>query len=422
MFAQAQGKIDALIRAVQVKAALLSEGIHIDPGVAGLLPYKVRVEHLYRHDWGRPPGFQYPQEIILFSDRVLTRDHPVIVNLRSNPASSWRLQAVDGAPVLFDPAGEPMPVTLQPAPPFYSSDIASGAPAWRIAQQLGCDLVGVIPHNYCFFFAGKEECVFCEIAPNYADSRTYAQVRKPADEIVEAIELALQPENRARCLVLTAGNHRTNDETARLYIDILRRVSRSPHRDGIFVFGSLMSPESFHLIDELKAAGFDAIAFNLEAWHPHLFPRIAPGKAAYGYRRMLDALDYAVRIFGRGYVYSNLVYGVQSLDEQLRPESLDLARETALSLEADAALLASGVVPLHTVYHSTGKNHIGALKLESRAVFDFYIAYGELVQRSGIIHNERSGVLFNLGSISNHLYNDTLMVARARSAVAAQPS
>jgi hypothetical protein len=417
---ESQDKVDALIRAIYIKASLLSEGIRVDPSITGLMPYKLRVEHLYRHDWGHPLDFPYPQEIILFSDPVLTQNHPIIVNLRSNPFSRWRLRAVHHVPILVTPGGKPLQVALQPAPPFYSAETAAGTKVWRIAQQLGCDLVGVIPHNYCFFFAGKQECIFCEITTNYADSRTYYQVGKPIREIVASLCLALQPENQIKCLVLTSGNHRTNDETARLYIDIMYRVSHSPQRAGAFVFGSLMAPESFYLIDKLKEAGFDAIAFNLEAWHPEIFARIAPGKAAYGRQRMLDALAYAVQVFGQGYVYSNLVYGVQSLDDGLNPESLDLKRETELSLEADAELLRAGVVPLHTVYHSTGKNRIGPLTLNSQSVFDFYIAYGELVYQSGVIPHDRMGVLFNLGSISNHLYNDSWMIARARSATAAE--
>ena len=54
------------------------------------------------------------------------------------------------------------------------------------------------------------------------------------------------------------------------------------------------------------------MAFNLEVWSPGLWPGMAPGKAAVCPRdRWLEALEYAVEVFGKGGVTSVLIAGLE---------------------------------------------------------------------------------------------------------------
>lgn len=405
-----------LSAALLMKTTLLCEGVRIEPRVTDLAPFKARLEHLYRHDRGAPIPFGYPQELVLVSGSATTGGDPMVVNVRSNPLSRWRLTCAQEAPVVLGPDDEPWEVALTRVPPYYSTTLSDGQPTSRVAQMMGVDLVGAVPNNHCFYFTDGSECVFCEILSNYRHSKTFPRIRKPTPLLIEALHRALEPGNGVRHVVLTSGNHRTLDETAKVNQDVLRGLGASPHRGGVFVFASQMAPETFAAINELASAGLDAVAFNMEAWEPAAFARLAPGKAAYGRSRMLAALDHAVEVFGAGRVYSNLVYGIQSLSDELDPTSIDPVAEHDLGLAAAQGLLARGVLPLFTIYHSTGVNRIGQVHLNPAVVLAFHLAYAELVHDSGLVPPQHTGVLFSLGSITNHLYNDALVTVRAKAA------
>jgi hypothetical protein len=74
----------------------------------------------------------------------------------------------------------------------------------------------------------------------------------------------------------------------------------------------LVPPPSLKQIEELKEAGWQGVAFNLEVWDERLWPGIVPGKAGIMSReRWLEALEYAVQVFGKGQVASVLVAGLE---------------------------------------------------------------------------------------------------------------
>ena len=74
----------------------------------------------------------------------------------------------------------------------------------------------------------------------------------------------------------------------------------------------LVPPSSLEGIDELREAGWEEVAFNLEVWNERLWPGIVPGKAATVSReRWLEALEYAVKVFGKGKVASVLIAGLE---------------------------------------------------------------------------------------------------------------
>ncbi len=71
-------------------------------------------------------------------------------------------------------------------------------------------------------------------------------------------------------------------------------------------------PANLMQIDELKDAGWQGVAFNLEIWDERLWLGIVPGKAMLMSReRWLEALEHAVQVFGKGQVASVLVAGLE---------------------------------------------------------------------------------------------------------------
>jgi hypothetical protein len=67
------------------------------------------------------------------------------------------------------------------------------------------------------------------------------------------------------------------------------------------------------VFEKYKAAGYRTIATNLEIWNEKLFDVICPGKSQLcgGRKNCLAALDEELRVFGRHWVRSSLVSGIE---------------------------------------------------------------------------------------------------------------
>ena len=139
------------------------------------------------------------------------------------------------------------------------------------------------------------------------------------------------------------------------------------------------------------------------------FEKMAPGKNLIGYDMYLKKLKIAKSIFGAGNVYSNFVYGIQSLVEN-NGKSFNSKEENIISLKGVKFLLKEGIIPLYTIYHTNGTNEIGKINIVVEELIDFSLEYGKCVFNSGLVDKNKKGVIFDLGSISNHVYNDAYIL------------
>lgn len=389
----------------ELKCRLLLDGIAVDD--LGTGPWKERVEHLYQHDGGAGPAFLYPQELILHQG--VDPSLATAVNVRFNARSPWRLSRDElGSAYLSGPGLSPLMVKLAPRPGYYGQRTASGVNLSTVVQHLGIDALGVIPNNYCSYFASGDQCRFCEIEPSYKEVGSYSTMRKPTSVVVEGVNLAMA-EPGIRHLIMTAGNLRSNDRTADYYCDILSTLEQG-RSARVYRYGSIMPPDDHNRIAALHRSGLDGVGFNLELFEPGQFARLAPGKHKYGRARLIDALVTASESFGVGHVYTNMVYGIQTWQERGRP--IDFAAETARCLEAVDYLLSRGVIPLFTLYHTSNKNQIGPIAMDVDSVIEFNVEFARRVLAARILPPGRTGILFNVGTIGNSVYNDALAAVR----------
>lgn len=401
-----------MISLFELKTRLLVEGITIDESDARRLPghWKFRTEHLYQHDGGKTPQYAYPQELVL--GRGADRSNDTVVNVRLNNGSPWRLVAEDENVMLVGPGIE-MAVELPPLPAYYNSRIASGVDTSTVVQHLGADALGVIPNNYCSYFKDGSECRFCEIEPSYREAGKFPTFRKSTNTIVVAVAEAARSEPGCKFLILTAGNLQRNDRTADYYCDILNGLRHQGTR-SLYTYGSIMPPENLGRLSLMREAGLDAVAFNLEFYLHGQFELLAPGKNTFGRQRMMAALRRSVEVYGRGNVYTNFIYGIQTWRGAGIP--IDWDEENAACLAAVEEMLLQDIVPLFTIYHTSGKNHIGDVELDASAAIAFHKELGRRCVNAGIANPVHTGLAFNVGTLGNTVYNDAFAEAARKAA------
>ena len=386
------------------KVALLVHGCHIAPYTEFPDTISLKKIHLYAHS-DEKIDQPIPDDLLL--------PHQTIVRIRHQSNSPFILESSKtGYQIRNTRNDECVPVGLVNRPGFSECKV-SELPISSICSFLGNDVLGITPSNYCFYFSTKKQCCFCEILPTFKKEVEFPKSFKNLDLIQSSIIKALQSEERLRFIAITSGNIHSYDRT----VDYFSQIGERLQKIAIFhkaeqVLATLMPPEDFSKIALLREKGFTKIYFPLEVFDPSHFRVVCPGKDDFGYERLLEALEVAVEIFGIGNVYTNFVYGVQSLDSSLHPDSYDPERENSLSLQAVKEMLARKVIPAFTLYHYAGYNSIGKVKLDLDATNSFFREWGTLVCDSKIVPNTQETVLFSPLSLSNTLFNDGFRLAK----------
>ena len=96
-------------------------------------------------------------------------------------------------------------------------------------------------------------------------------------------------------------------------ISAIRTVTNLP------LYQMIVPPSDLTFLDELHQVGVDEIGFNMEIVEPSLSQKIMPGKGKLPREMYLQAMEYAVNLWGSsdGQVRSALIVGLEPLDSTL---------------------------------------------------------------------------------------------------------
>ena len=385
------------------KVDLLTNGCCLAPQITFPDSIGFKKIHLYADSTDKPDQ-PIPDDCIL--------PHHIISRIRYRRKALFILEHRDsGYQVRNQKTNEAIPIQLNTWPSLDKCRF-SHIPLSSIAAFLGTDLLGITPSNYCFYFQQKKECRFCEIFPLFKKEVAYPKAFKPIDAIEWAIQTAFTHLDSLRFIVMTTGNVRSYDWGVDAFIQMGKRLQKQPIFQKVEqVLATLMPPNDLSKLALLRQAGFTKICFPLEVFDPTHFQMVCPGKADYGYENILKALEFAVKIFGRGNVYTNFVYGIQSLNPSLDPVSYDPEKENSHALDAVKEMLGLSVLPGFTLYQYGGYNSIGPLTLNPNEVASFFLKWGELVKDAHIISQDEDSTIFSPFSLSNTLFNDGYRLA-----------
>lgn len=390
----------------KLKCDLLTMGCGLDDNCITPSNIQHKEIHLYSHSLEKP-SVKLPEDFFIGKG-----DSRFNIRLRLNRSSPFRIFQ-KGNQFLLKKNEEVISEIEFANNPKFRDHFYGQIPISSVCTRLGDDTLGVIPSNYCFYFKDGKQCRFCEILPTHKKEVEYSSTLKPIETIANSLKTSLETDPYIKHIAITSGNVKSYDWTVEYFCKIGESLQENGTLAKIQDFNAtLMPPDDFSLIEKLRVSGFNKVYFPIEVYDKKKFSIVCPGKEEYGYERIIDALCYAVKVFGEGNVYTNLVYGIQSLNDRLEFNSYDPKKENELCLKAVNGLIKKRIIPLFTIYHYGGYNSIGTIELDPEAVFAFFQDWGKAVYGAKLIHKNRDSVLFDRWSLSNSLFNDGFWLAK----------
>jgi hypothetical protein len=304
------------------KEDLLRQGMAWTPEALEIAAnYKLKAYFIFSFDMIPISGMEQKEHIRAPEEIRLVGGHynfkPVVVSVRLNPDSPYRVESEDGSLILQLSGHSIAAVELQKSPEYYGRTLANGKPITDIAPTIEWGyLLYLTAFRLCQYFGAQEECFFCDINENYRQQkksgRTYTSV-KSVEEIIEALEIIASTDSESKAYTVTGGSI-TGALDGMSEIDFYIRYpeaieKRWPGRwIGKVVVQALVKDEVQRLLD----VGVRVYHPNFEIWDKRLFELYCPGKARYigrdeWIRRILDAAT----VFGPHSVIPNFVAGVE---------------------------------------------------------------------------------------------------------------
>jgi hypothetical protein len=292
-----------------------------------------------------------PEEIRLVGGPYGFRS--VIVSVRLNPSSPYRIEACDGQ-LTLQLEGKPIArVALQKSPDYYARTLANGKPIIDIAPTIEWGyLLYLTVFRLCQYFGAQEECQFCDINANYRQQKTagrpYTSV-KSVEEIVEALGIIASTDSESRAYTVTGGSITGTLEgksEVAFYAQYPEAIEKK--YPGRWISKVVVQALPKDEVLRLKDAGVQIYHPNYEIWDKRLFETYCAGKARLigrdeWIRRILDA----ARVMGPGNVIPNFVAGI----EMARPEGFETIDEAVASTaEGLDYFMSHGVSPRFTTW------------------------------------------------------------------------
>jgi hypothetical protein len=248
----------------------------------------------------------------------------------------------------------------------------------------------------CEYFLHKQDgvsmrCTFC--AYGAPDERTAHLGQKPGlveippstlERMREALEAVIN-QTEIRHIYLVGGSLTDGQKEGDRFLQLARFVKQANTRGLPVTLGSGAIPDDY--IERFHAEQLvQHVCFNLEMWSEALFAKVCPGKNRYvGYHRWIEALETAVRHWGRGNVYSAMVAGIE-----LEPEhGLEWEEAASIALQGAEDLCSRGIIPIYSLVWPVGGRDRTDYHTRIRSYFETLSAgYQEIRKRHGLVVSE----------------------------------
>jgi len=249
---------------------------------------------------------------------LLLRDGTSILSgPRPNATDPYLVDFIDGRLVLTDNGKILEEVEYWLKPDYADKLTSSGRPMWQIATPRP-QRMDINPYAYCHYWDTGKGCKYCNIAAHYNKERkaNNKPLRIDPRDIAETVREAIRQPGRFTTIGLTCGSILGDGELfaeeVDIYIESLQAIGEnfSTRRFPSQLVASAFSQEQLARIH--AETGLLTFTSDIEVLDEEKFNWICPGKAQRpGYREWKRRLVQAVEVFGRGYVNTGVVGGVE---------------------------------------------------------------------------------------------------------------
>lgn len=288
---------------------------------------------------------------------------------------------IDGKLYLTDRGEALEEVEYWTKPEYYDLKTSTGIPMSHVASARPQRLY-LMPSRYCHFWGNDQGCLFCDIVKNLKQQKTELGLptKLKARDVSETVKEALKEPGRFTAVCLTSGSdfhgRQAFDTEVEYYIEILHAVGENFKTKK---FPSQLIATAFtekQLERIYNQTGLLSYTPDIEVLNERLFNWICPGKAKWvGYQEWKKRLIRAVDIFGKGYVNTCIVGGV----ELAKPYGFTGENEALqVTLEEAEYLASHGVSTVYTVWVPRPGSHLAGQK---NASLEYYIRLALGLQR-----------------------------------------
>ncbi len=239
---------------------------------------------------------------------------PVVI--RFDQDSPYEITRQEDGRLLLQRDGDAIEeVSFEPATEWLYKNTSSGTlmtsvfMSWSRLGLLACAL------RYCEYTRTGDQCVYCCLDSSIEEFKDsgfqYTMAIKPGDA-AETYRAAQEEVGFVKEVAMTGGSLRDTTKEMEKYIAIfgaLNKVRKEMGKPSWFA-GCMTAMPDLALLRELREAGLDSIAPNMDCWEESLWPEIVPGKHKYvGRDYWIESLTKCLQVFGKGQVGSVFVVG-----------------------------------------------------------------------------------------------------------------
>ncbi len=206
-------------------------------------------------------------------------------------------------------------ISMADTPNYYNLKTTDGAEMRKIAQSGSLTYKeGVVMVTYsdeCALIDKGHDCLFCNINATKARfSELEGHQWKYPKQIGETVKAAF---SEGYDHFNITGGFIPERRELEYYLDVAESIQNKTGREDFNGTAVIGAPTDLSVLEQYKEAGYRTVAIHPEVWGKDFFNAICPGKAETGggYENYLEAIDYAIEVFGKGRVRSQFVAGLQ---------------------------------------------------------------------------------------------------------------
>lgn len=372
----------------EFKAEIMFEGVRYSKALGEAAEHALPNFYPYKFQKGEPDPTGSGKAKIPY---LMRTDDDTLIRVMGNGDSPWSVQGSrnQGYRLKNDKDDRFSAITFEPQREWLSKTTSDGFPMAQAGVSTHGDMLIINVAPGCEYFLKKHDgqsmrCTFCSYgAP---DERT-AHLGQVAGQVeipdvtlqrMQEVMTAVMAETEIRHIYLVGGSLTDPALEGERFLRLARAVKdHNPEAVPVSLGSGALPEDMMKQFYEEKLV--DSVCFNLEVWSENLFSKVCPGKNRYvGYEGWISSLEYAVKLWGKGQVYTAMVAGVE-----LEPEyGMEWQEAAELAVEGAADLCSRGIIPIYSLYWPTGGKGRSDYQSRLRNFFERLASeYGDIRQK-----------------------------------------